>query len=274
MSTDGRERLLEIQAVGRVFRRGGARVTAVKAMSLAIGTSPARWVTLAGESGCGKSTLALMALGFLAPSSGRLLYGGEDIYRLRGDAARNFRREVQAVFQDPFEVFNPFYRIDHSFALALRLLERSRGATDRRAAVRTALLQVQLDPESVLGRYPHQLSGGQLQRIAIARAILLQPRLLIADEPVSMIDASLRVLVLRELLDLKQRLGVSILYITHDLSTALQVSDEILIAREGEIVERGEARAVIETPQHPYTRQLIDAIPVPDPHQHWSSHGH
>jgi len=155
-----------------------------------------------------------------------------------------------------------------------RLLERSRGATDRRAAVRTALLQVQLDPESVLGRYPHQLSGGQLQRIAIARAILLQPRLLIADEPVSMIDASLRVLVLKELLDLKQRLGVSILYITHDLSTALQVSDEILIAREGEIVERGEARTVIETPQHPYTRLLIDAIPVPDPHQHWSNHGH
>jgi peptide/nickel transport system ATP-binding protein len=200
-----------------------------------------------------------------------VLYCGEDIYRLRGAAARQFRREVQAVFQDPFEVFNPFYRIDHSFALALRLLERRAGTADSRAAVRRALQQVQLDPDGVLGRYPHQLSGGQLQRIAIARAILLRPRLLIADEPVSMIDASLRVLVLQELLELKQRLGISILYITHDLSTALQVSDEILIAREGEIVERGEARAVIETPQHPYTRLLIDSIPVPDPHEHWST---
>jgi ABC-type glutathione transport system ATPase component len=176
------------------------------------------------------------------------------------------------VFQDPFEVFNPFYRIDHSFALALRLLERSGRGAERHATVRTALQQVQLDPDAVLGRYPHQLSGGQLQRIAIARAMLLRPRLLIADEPVSMIDASLRVLVLRELLELKQRLDVSILYITHDLSTALQVSDEILIARDGEIVERGEARAVIESPRHAYTRRLIESIPVPDPHQRWSNH--
>ncbi len=165
-------------------------------MSLAITASPARWVTLAGESGCGKSTLALMALGFLAPSSGRLLYCGADVYRLRGDAARTFRREVQAVFQDPFEVFNPFYRIEHTFALALRLLKRTGRCTESHTAVRTALQQVQLDPDAVLGRYPHQLSGGQLQRIAVARAMLLRPRLLIADEPVSMIDASLRVLVL------------------------------------------------------------------------------
>ena len=273
MSVGGRELLLDVQAAGRSFWRSGKRVTAVKSMSLAIAESPARWVTLAGESGCGKSTLALMALGFLAPSIGSVLYCGEDIYRLRGDAARGFRRGVQAVFQDPFEVFNPFYRIEHSFALALRLLERSGRRAGSNAAVRTALQQVQLDPDAVLERYPHQLSGGQLQRIAIARAILLRPRLLVADEPVSMIDASLRVLVLQELLELKQQLGVSILYITHDLSTALQVSDEILIARDGEIVERGEARQVIETPQHAYTRLLIDSIPVPDPQQHWSSHG-
>lgn len=273
MSVDARVPLLNIQAAGRSFWRAGARVTAVKSMSLAISAAPARWVTLAGESGCGKSTLALMALGFLAPSSGQVLYCGEDIYRLRGDAARTFRREVQAVFQDPFEVFNPFYRIDHSFTLALRLLERSGRGVDGHAAVHTALQQVQLDPDTVLGRYPHQLSGGQLQRIAVARAMLLRPRLLIADEPVSMIDASLRVLVLRELLELKQRLEVSILYITHDLSTALQVSDEILIARDGEIMERGEARAVIDSPQHPYTRRLIESIPVPDPQQRWSNYG-
>jgi peptide/nickel transport system ATP-binding protein len=271
MSAEGAP-LLDIQAAARSFWRAGLRVTAVRSMSLTIAAAPARWVTLAGESGCGKSTLALMALGFLAPSSGRLLYCGQDIYRLRGAAARRFRREVQAVFQDPFEVFNPFYRVDHSFALALRLLERAGSAAEQRAAVRSALQQVQLDPEAVLGRYPHQLSGGQLQRIAIARAMLLRPRLLIADEPVSMIDAALRVLVLRQLLELKQRLEVSILYITHDLSTALQVSDEILIAHDGEIVERGDARAVIETPQHEYTRLLIDSIPVPDPRQQWSAH--
>ena len=272
MSTEVHDPLLSVQAVERIFSTAGTRVIAVKSMSLAIPCAPARWVTLAGESGCGKSTLALMALGFLSPSRGQVLYRGADIYRLRGSAAHQFRREVQAVFQDPFEAFNPFYRIDHSFALALRLLGRRSGRVDRRAVVCAALQQVQLEPDRVLGRYPHQLSGGQLQRISIARAILLRPRLLIADEPVSMIDASLRVLVLRELLELKQSLGISILYITHDLSTALQVSDEILIARDGEIVERGEAQAVIETPQHDYTRLLINSIPVPDPHEHWSPH--
>lgn len=272
MGSEACEPLLSVEAVGRLFWRAGRRVTAVKSMSLTIPASPPRWITLAGESGCGKSTLALMALGFLAPSAGRVLYCGNNIYRLRGAAFRQFRREVQAVFQDPFEVFNPFYRIDHSFTLALRLLDRPTDRAQERTAVRSVLQQVQLEPEQVLGRYPHQLSGGQLQRIAIARAILLHPRLLIADEPVSMIDASLRVLVLSVLLELKQRLNISILYITHDLSTALQVSDEILIARQGEIVERGEACTVIQRPQHPYTRELIDSIPVPDPHEHWSSY--
>jgi peptide/nickel transport system ATP-binding protein len=261
--------LLEVRAAGKTFLRHGEQVAAVKSMSFSLPLKQPRLVTLAGESGCGKSTLAMMILGFLPPSSGQILFHGEDIYQTRGAALHRFRREVQAIFQNPFEVFNPFYRIDHAFDLVVRQLGLPRRAPETSRMVRDALSRVQLDPDSVLGRYPHQLSGGQLQRISIARVVLLRPEILVADEPVSMIDASLRLVVLRQLVDLKERLGISILYITHDLSTALQISDEVFIAHQGSIVERGSARAVIEQPQHEYTRLLVASIPVPDPRERW-----
>jgi peptide/nickel transport system ATP-binding protein len=263
--------LLEVRAAGKTFSRHGEQVVAVKSMSLTLPLGQPRLVTLAGESGCGKSTLAMMVLGFLPPSCGQILFRGEEIYRTRGAARRRFRREVQAIFQNPFEVFNPFYRIDHAFATVVRQLGLARTGPETSQMVRDALSRVQLDPESVLNRYPHQLSGGQLQRISIARMVLLRPSILIADEPVSMIDASLRLLVLRQLVDLKERLGISILYITHDLSTALQISDEVLIAHQGSIVEHGCARAVIEHPQHEYTQRLVASVPVPDPRERWMS---
>jgi len=261
--------LLEVRAAGKTFSRHGEQVAAVKSMSFSLPLKQPRLVTLAGESGCGKSTLAMMVLGFLPPSSGQILFHGEDIYLTRGARLRHFRREVQAIFQNPFEVFNPFYRIDHAFDLVVRQLGLPRTDPETSRMVRDALSRVQLDPDSVLGRYPHQLSGGQLQRISIARVVLLRPEILVADEPVSMIDASLRLVVLRQLVDLKERLGISILYITHDLSTALQISDEVFIAHQGSIVERGSARAVIEHPQHEYTRLLVASIPVPDPRERW-----
>jgi peptide/nickel transport system ATP-binding protein len=262
--------LLEVRAAGKTYSRRGERVVAVESMSLTLPSEQPRLVTLAGESGCGKSTLAMMVLGFLPPSSGQIFYCGEDVYRMGGATQRRFRREVQAIFQNPFEVFNPFYRIDHVFELVVLQLGLPRAAPETWQMVRDALSRVQLDPDSVLGRYPHQLSGGQLQRVSIARVVLLRPRILIADEPVSMIDASLRLLVLRQLVDLKERLGISILYITHDLSTALQISDEVLIAHQGSIVERGGARAVIEHSQHEYTRRLVASIPIPDPRERWT----
>jgi peptide/nickel transport system ATP-binding protein len=263
--------LLEVRAAGKTYSRHGETTAAVSAMSLALPAEQPRLLTLAGESGSGKSTLAWMILGLLRPTSGRILYQGTDIYQARGADFRRFRRDVQAVFQNPFEVFNPFYRIDHAFDLALRQLGCSRRNPESRERIRDSLDAVQLDADEVLGRYPHQLSGGQLQRVSIARVVLLRPRILIADEPVSMIDASLRQRVLRQLVDLKQRLGISIIYITHDLSTALPISDEVLIAWRGQIVERGTARSIIENPQHDYTRLLISSIPVPDPRERWTA---
>jgi peptide/nickel transport system ATP-binding protein len=182
---------------------------------------------------------------------------------------RVFRRNVQAVFQNPYESFNPFYRIERTLNLALRLRgERQRSRATQETIIQ-ALKRVKLDPERVLESYPHQLSGGQLQRVSIARAMLIGPEVLIADEPVSMIDASLRVLILRQLVDLKEEFGISILYITHDLSTALQISDELMIAWRGEIIERGNPTEVIANPHHPYTRLLINSVPLPDPRQRW-----
>jgi peptide/nickel transport system ATP-binding protein len=211
----------------------------------------------------------MMMLGFLKPTSGTIRYKGDDIYQLRGDNFARFRHEVQAVFQNPFETFNPFYKIDRLLHLATRKFSLAKSQGDASSLIERALRLVDLDPSYVLGRYPHELSGGQLQRISIARCFMIKPALLIADEPVSMIDASLRIRVLRHLLRLKQEQGTTIVYITHDLSTALQISDEVLIAYKGSIVEKGPAANVIQTPSHDYTRRLIAAIPVPDPSIRW-----
>ena len=175
------------------------------------------------------------------------------------------------MFQNPYESFNPFYRIKRTLKLALRLRGDRQRSTEARETITQALKRVKLDPERVLESYPHQLSGGQLQRVSIARAMLIGPEVLIADEPVSMIDASLRVLILRQLVDLKEEFGISILYITHDLSTALQISDELMIAWKGEVIERGDPEEVIANPRHPYTRLLISSVPMPDPRQRWGT---
>lgn len=263
--------LMDIRDVGRTFTSGGRTVTAVRSMSLTFPGDRPRLITLAGESGCGKSTLAAMALGFLDPTSGEVLFEGRPVTALTRSGRHAFRRKVQAVFQNPFEAFNPFYRVDHTFHLALRQAGMSPRSADAANTVHDALRRVRLDPDRVLGRYAHQLSGGQLQRIQIARALMLKPRLLIADEPVSMIDASLRTLVLKQLVELKDELGVSILYITHDLSTALQISDELLVALRGEIVERGDPLEVVTNPRHPYTRLLVASVPSADPGDRWQS---
>ena len=262
---------LEIRNAGKVFHRGGREVVAVKSMSLSFPADQPRLITIAGESGCGKSTLALMALGFLTPTSGEILYDGRDLTTLDRAEFRSFRRNVQAVFQNPYEAFNPVYRIERTMRRAARLLDDPPTGDAMRKLIEDALRRVKLDPQNVLGRFPHQLSGGQLQRITIARAMLLRPRILVADEPVSMVDASLRIFILRQLVDMKNELGISILYITHDLSTALQISDELLIAYRGEIVERGDPGAVIENPQNEYTKLLVSAVPVPDPRARWTA---
>ena len=264
--------LLVMSGVHKSFRRGfRKRVPALQGVDLRVGADKPQIITIAGESGSGKSTLGMLALGFLAADAGTVRYRGQDVGRLRGSALREFRRSVQAIFQNPFTAFNPFYPVDHVLRLTLRNFAPSRDRADEDAKTSEALRALRLDPDVVLGKYPHQLSGGQLQRVMLARAFLLRPKLIIADEPVSMIDASLRALVLANMLELKERYGISQLYITHDLSTARQISDFILIMYRGRIVEAGALEQVLNAPQHPYTQLLIQAIPRPDPTQRWQA---
>lgn len=265
--------LLEARAVSKVFgggrfgRGGGHR--AVVDVSLALPAEEPRFVTIAGESGSGKTTIARLVLGLLRPTSGEIRYRGVPLERLSRPQARAFRREVQAIFQDPFEVYNPFYRVDHVFEVPIAAFRLARSRDEARRLVEEALDVVGLDPRQVLGRYPHQLSGGQRQRVMVARAFLVRPRIIVADEPVSMVDASLRSSILEAMLRLKRDFGISFLYITHDLSTAAEVSDEIVVLHRGRVVERGPIRRVIEAPQDPYTKLLIASIPIPDPGVRW-----
>ncbi len=180
-----------------------------------------------------------------------------------------FRREVQAVFQDPFAVFNPFYTVDHLLSVPIRRFRLARSKSDARDRMVEALTAVGLHPDDVLGRFPHQLSGGQRQRINVARALVLKPRLLVADEPVSMVDASLRASILETLRGLQRDHGVSIIYITHDLTTAYHISRSIIVLYRGSVMEAGDTDTVITHPQHPYTQLLIDSIPWPDINRRW-----
>lgn len=263
---------LEAHGVGMVFGggfRGRGRKVALDDASLAIGGDVARITAVVGESGSGKTTLTRLLLGFQRPTSGRVTYDGSDLATMSAGERVRFRREVQAVFQDPFEVFNPFYRVDHPLVTPLLRFGLAHGRDEARAKVEAALTTVGLRPQDTLGRYPHQLSGGQRQRVMIARALLLQPKIILADEPVSMVDASLRSTILETLLNLKNEAGISLIYVTHDLTTAYQVADDIVVLYAGSIVEAGPVAAVIREPKHPYTRMLVEAIPSPDPDVPW-----
>lgn len=226
-------------------------------------------LTVAGESGSGKTTLAMLLLGFLPPTSGRILYKNRDIGKITGDDHLTFRREVQAVFQDPFAVFNPFYTVDHLLTVPIRRFRLASTRAEAHRMMEDALTAVGLHPDEILGRYPHQLSGGQRQRVNVARALVVKPRLLVADEPVSMVDASLRASILETLRALQRDHGVSIIYITHDLTTAYHISHSIVVLYRGSVMEAGDTDAVITNPRHPYTRLLIDSIPWPDITRRW-----
>lgn len=266
--------LLELRNVSKTFSRGliNAKSTvALQNISLTLKEDEPTIMTVAGESGSGKTTLAMLLLGFIPPSTGQIIYRGRDITTLQGEDRLAFRREVQAVFQDPFAVFNPFYTVDHLLTVPIKQFKLAQTATEARAKMDEALTAVGLRPEDVLGRFPHQLSGGQRQRINVARALLLKPRLLIADEPVSMVDASLRASILETLRNLQRDHGVSIIYITHDLTTAYHIAKSIIVLYRGGVMEAGDVDQVIKSPQHPYTRLLVDSIPWPTLDQRWGS---
>jgi len=264
--------LLEFRNVSKIYSRGllsRVSTTALDNISLRLDAENPTIMTVAGESGSGKTTLAMLLLGFIAPTSGQILYKGKDIHTLRGEDQMKFRREVQAVFQDPFAVFNPFYTVDHLLSVPIERFKLAKSKSEAKDKMVEALTAVGLRPGDVLGRFPHQLSGGQRQRINVARALMLRPKLLVADEPVSMVDASLRANILETLRGLQKNYGVSIIYITHDLTTAYHVTNSIVVLYRGSVMEAGDVDTVIKSPQHPYTKLLIDSIPWPDINKRW-----
>ncbi len=263
--------LLEIKNATKVYTKSGHRTAALSDVSFTLPAHPAKITAIAGESGSGKTTLANAVLGFVTLTSGQIFFKGAEITTLRGRDYLEYRRQVQAVFQDPFGVYNPFYRVRHVFDMALKQFKLAQTKAEAHVLIEQALHAVGMRASEVLDKYPHQLSGGQRQRIMIARAYLLRPSLIVADEPVSMVDASLRAMILDIMVHLRDEQGISFLYITHDLSTAYQVGDDICILYRGAIVEQGNAQEVISAPQHEYSQLLISSIPVPDPNVRWDT---
>ncbi|OUC09720.1 ABC transporter, partial [Litorilinea aerophila] len=242
--------LLEIRNATKIYGGGflkqGRVTVALQDFNMTIEESPATITTIAGESGSGKTTLANLVLGFVKLTSGQILYRGVDIGAMNRQQLMAYRREVQAVFQDPYAVYNPFYRVKHVFDLVIKNFKLASNKREARELIEEALNVVGMRGEEVLEKYPHQLSGGQRQRMMVARAYLLKPRLIVADEPVSMVDASLRAMILDIMLRLRDEHGISFLYITHDLSTAYQIGDRIYLLYQGTIAERGDTVQVIE----------------------------
>ncbi len=267
--------LLEIHNATKVYRQRGIaggkkEVVALQDFNLSIPKRPASIITIAGESGSGKTTLAQVILGFTGLTSGQIIYDGQNVSTANAKQLKAYRRQVQAVFQDPFGVYNPFYRVQRVFDTVINNFGLSTNRTERHDMIEDSLNIVGLHGEDVLRKYPHQLSGGQRQRIMMARAYLIKPKLIVADEPVSMVDASLRASILDVMIRLKEELGISFLYITHDLSTAYQIGDQIFILYQGTIAEKGNTVNVIDHPHHPYVQILVDSVPVPNPDIKWS----
>src|SRR5437016_13529166 len=263
--------LIEAVDVSKRFAGGLGRegTLALAGLSLAIDAEEPSIIAVVGESGSGKTTLARLLIGLAEPTGGAIRYRGTDLRRLDGNGRRAFRHDVQAVFQDPYGVYNPFYRVDHVLATPLRRFRLAASRAEARERIGEALRTVGLQPQEILGRFPHQLSGGQRQRVMVARALLLKPKLIVAAEPASIVDASLRATILGSLRTLTDEHGISILYITHDLATAYQVSDAILVMYRANVVEAGAIEAVVTAPQPPYTQLLISSIPRVETTRRW-----
>jgi peptide/nickel transport system ATP-binding protein len=264
------DKLLEVKDLTKRYSQGNilARVTLTAVDNISFYIKPAEIFTLAGESGCGKTTTAKIILGFEEASSGAIYHNGN----LRSRKEKTWITEgVQAIFQDPFSTFNPLRTVDSYFHETVQNFRLASSKKEGIELIDHALRLVGLSYEEFAGKYPNEYSGGQLQRISIARALLTNPKLIIADEPVSMVDASLRMSIVNLFKKLRDELGVSILYITHDLATAYYVSDRIAIMFRGNIVEMGTVEQVLMNPRHPYSQLLRDSIPQADPTKRWTT---
>jgi peptide/nickel transport system ATP-binding protein len=253
---------LELQHVDKVYRvgtLGGDRLHAVKDVSFT--AEPGQIISLIGESGSGKSTIGKMILRLTSISAGRILYDGADVATLKGRDLKPYQADVQGVFQDPFSSYNPIFKADRVLRMVKDSFYPNMARSEWDGRVEAALQGVALDPDACLGKYPHQLSGGQLQRLLVARALLMEVHFLVADEIISMLDASTRVDVLNLLGDLRAG-GLGVLFVTHDLSLGNYISDTAIILRRGRIVERGTTSDVFDRPLHPYTQMLLESVPA------------
>ncbi|CAO1650609.1 ABC transporter ATP-binding protein [Salinibacterium sp. NSLL150] len=255
--------LLEFDAVTKIYSvRGAGQIKALDDVSFTLQSG--HTTGLVGQSGSGKSTIAKILTQLETPTTGEVRLGGKPIPR-RGKGLRSYRQQLRMVFQDPFASLNPYHSIGYHIQRPLQL-DNVVPKEQLDDEVRRLLGRVHLEPNTVIDRRPHELSGGQRQRVAIARALASRPQFLVADEPVSMLDVSIRLGVLNLLADLQREEGLGVLYITHDLATARHFSDEIIVLNQGRVVERGAADDVILRPQNPYTQRLRAASPDPDRH--------
>jgi len=258
LEVDGLTKYFAVKAGGE--GGGGARLRAVHNVSFRL--AAARTLGLVGESGCGKSTTGRLVLRLIEPSAGRIMLGGRDITRLGGAALKQARRRMQIIFQDPLSSLNP--RLTIGRAVAEPLVVHGVRAAERRSRIAELLDEVGI-PRDAVGHYPHEFSGGQRQRIAIARALALRPELIVADEPVSALDASIQSQILNLLGRLQRDHHVALLFISHDLAVVRHLCHDVAVMYLGEIVESGPVSAVYERAQHPYTQALLSAIPRPEP---------
>jgi peptide/nickel transport system ATP-binding protein len=257
-----RDPLLRVEDLVVEYAVGGKTIHAVSRVSLEVARGET--LGLVGESGCGKSTLGRAVLQLRQPVSGRVLFDGQDLTAMHGDSLRKMRQRVQLIFQDPIASLNPRRRIGDIIAEPL-VISGVKDAKKRQELVCQVLGAVGLDPSLVIGRLPHEFSGGQCQRICIARALVLNPEFIICDEPVSALDVSIRAQILNLLEDMKARFGLTLLFIAHDLAVVKAVSDRVAVMYLGRLCEVGPSEQLFANPAHPYTALLIEAIPVPDP---------
>ena len=264
------EHATKIYKVSSGFLGEEKKVRALNDFSIVIQEKPASITTIAGESGSGKTTIANLVLGFTSITSGRIKFLGKDLSEMSSEELFNYRKNVQAVFQDPFGVYNPFYKIRHIFDLVIKHFKLVATKSDATNLIEESLGVVGLKGDEVLDKFPHQLSGGQRQRMMMARAYMIKPRIIVADEPVSMVDASLRAGIIDVMLKMRDEDGINFLYITHDLATAYQIGNQIYILYRGDVVQSGYTVDVINNPKHPYVQLLVDSVPPPFYDENWS----
>jgi oligopeptide transport system ATP-binding protein len=248
--------------VGRLLRRRHVALKAVDGVSFALGAGET--LGIVGESGCGKSTLGRAILRLIEPTAGRVVWQGEDLAALAPQAMRRQRRAMQIVFQDPLASLNPRMTIGDIIAEPLITHEPQLGRAEVKARVQDMMAKTGLLPQ-MINRYPHEFSGGQCQRIGVSRAMILNPRLIVCDEPVSALDVSIQAQIINLLMELQRAFGLSLLFISHDLSVVRHISQRILVLYLGRMVELADSDSLYRRPRHPYTRALISAVPVPDP---------